>query len=816
MVTTPTVGGFDVKLGVDIKNLQAGLNRAGNMLKGFGSDVKQVGSTLTRSLTVPITGLGVAMLKTAMDFESAMNQVGAVTGAVGEDFNKLREQAKLLGSTTKFTASEAAQGMNFLAMAGFDTQQIMKAMPGVLDLASAGAMDLATASDIASNILTGFNKPASEINNVVDIMAKTFTSSNTNLMQLGYAMKYVAPVAAGMGVSIEETSAIIGMLSDAGIQASMAGTTLRGILVTLGEASNELGFSLNNSNGEMRPMAELLDELTAKAGGTQNAIDMFGKRAGPGLVALLSQGTNKLREFEQELKNSGGTAKEIADRQMQGLKGALTELRSAIEGMFIAFADLGILKKAEGFVDSLSAKVRAFTQASDETKQAILNIMGVLASLGPVLIGISIAIKAVGLSLTLLGGPITAIIAGIVAVVGILYYLLDNWNAVTERMSDITWWKNLWIEAKAFFIRYNIVSLIIEAVSFMIKGIATYFGDFFNWFVKGFYSLKAKVLNILSDIVDKASKGLGKLPFMEGWADTAESFGKTLGIQAELAEKIATSGSNFAEDTLLALSDMEKVNPFRGMADEVLATKDNTVEYQHEFKTLNDYITQGKEGLLAMLGLSELLTLGTGTTTEEGDGGVVPPVDPDKEEKLFTFMERLGMNLRKIKEDTLLMKQTYELLGASIADAFTTALMTGGRLLDQLKQLGKELLGKGFQKLLMFALSGGLSIGGELTKGFFGAKGGLLGSLFGGLGLGNTGGLLGKLFGSSTSVGDALITSTGKIVEFHPNDNILAMQNLGNLQSQGTSQNLNIGGEFRVKGSDLVLALSEANYSLGR
>ena len=798
------LGNFDVKLGVDIKGLQRGLRDAGAMLKGFGNDVQRTGQTLTRSLTLPITGLGTAMLKTAMDFESAMNQVGAVTGATGENFKLLREQAKLLGSTTKFTATEAAQGMNFLAMAGFNTTEIMKAMPGVLDLASAGAMDLATASDIASNILTGFNLPAENINQVMDVMAKTFTSANTNLQQLGFAMSYVAPVAAGFGVSIEETSAMIGMLSDAGIQSSMAGTTLRGILVTLGEASKELGFSLKNSNGELRPMADLLDELAEKSGGTQRAIDIFGKRAGPGLVALLSQGTDKLREFEQELKNSGGTAKQIAERQMEGLKGALTELRSAIEGMFIAFADIGILSKAEKFIDGLSKRVRAFTQVSDDTKKSIMNLLGVLAGLGPTLIAIGLAIKVVAGAVALLGGPVTAIIAGIVAVVGILYYLLDNWNAVTERMSDIAWWKNLWIEAKAFFIRYNPISVVIEGVSWMIRAFATYFSDFFNWFVKGFYSLKAKVLTIVADIVMKASQGLGTIPFMDGWADTAESFGKTLGMQAEIADKIADSGIDFALGTLDALSDMEKINPFRGWADDVLATKVETEEYAHEFKNVSEYITQGKLALLEMLGLTELLNMQMDDSATDDDAGIVPTVNEEKAEQVFSFMEKLKMNLRLIKEDTQLMKQTYEALGSSIADAFTTALMTGKSLLDQLKELGKVILGKAFQKLLMFTLSGGLSIGGELTKGFFGAKGGLLGGLFGMLGLGKT------------SVGDALITSSGRIVEFHPNDNILAMQNLGGLQTQGGTQNMQLGGEFRIKGSDLVLALNEAQYTLDR
>ena len=420
------LGGFEARLTANVKGLQTGLRKASGMLKGFSSEVKQTGQTLTRNLTVPIMGLGTAMVTTAATFEKSMNQVGAITGATGAEFDALREQAKQLGSTTKFTASEAAEGMSFLAMAGFDTVEIMKAMPGVLDLASAGAMDLATASDIASNILTGFGKDASEINHLVDVMAKTFTSSNTNLMQLGFAMKYVAPVAAGMGVSLEETSAIIGMLSDAGIQASMAGTTLRGIMTTLGEASSELGFSIKNANGNLRPMAEILDELVEKSGGTQQAIDIFGKRAGPGLVALLSQGTDKLREFDEALQNSGGTAKEIADRQMQGLRGALTELRSAIEGMFIAFADVGILTKLEGIVDSIANKIRAFSNASDETKESVLRLLAILAGLGPALIAIGTALGIIAGAIGLLGGPITAIIAGVVALAGVLFYLLDN------------------------------------------------------------------------------------------------------------------------------------------------------------------------------------------------------------------------------------------------------------------------------------------------------------------------------------------------------------------------------------------------------
>lgn len=800
------LGAFDVKLSANIKGLQTGLRKASGMLKGFSSEVKQTGQTLTRNLTVPIIGLGTAMVTTAANFEKSMNQVGAITGATGKEFDALREQAKQLGSTTKFTASEAAEGMSFLAMAGFDTVEIMKAMPGVLDLASAGAMDLATASDIASNILTGFGKDASEINHLVDVMAKTFTSSNTDLMQLGFAMKYVAPVAAGMGVSLEETSAIIGMLSDAGIQASMAGTTLRGIMTTLGEASSELGFSIKDANGNLRPMAEILDELVAKSGGTQQAIDIFGKRAGPGLVALLSQGTDKLREFDEALKNSGGTAKEIADRQMQGLRGALTELRSAIEGMFIAFADVGILTKLEGIVDSIANKIRQFSNASDETKKSVMKLLAILAGLGPALIAIGTALGVIAGAIALLGGPVTAIIAGVVALAGVLFYLLDNWNAVIERISDISWWQNTLISLAQLVLKFNPFAVFLDAFLILIRTFTGAFGDFFNWMINSFLTVKAKVLRVVADIATKTAQAFSAIPFMEGTAETVANLAKGLETNAELAERLAESGTDFAGEINESLQDLDKVSPFRMLANNLEGLKAEQTEYNNEFKTLGDYISQAGTAMTDLLGLSELLTLSAPDTTDAPTQPVDATVktDPAQMEQTLGFFGKILQGARDITSNTALMNEAYKSLGNSIADAFTTAIMQGTSLLDQLKELGKAMLGKGIQMLLSFALGGGLTIGGSLTSGFFGQGGGLLGKIGG------------ALFGGKTSVGDALITDSGKVVEFHPNDNILAMKDLGGLQTQGGSQHMQLGGEFRIKGTDLVLALSEANYSLGR
>jgi len=725
------LGAFNVVLGVDIKKLQQGLNQASGMLKDFSAGVKQTGQTLTRTLTVPIVGVGSAMLKTAADFERAMNQVGAVTGATGEEFNMLREQAKELGRTTKFTATQAAEGMNFLAMAGFETSQIMTAMPGVLNLASAGAMDLATASDIASNILTGFNMDAEDMARVVDVMAKTFTSSNTNLMQLGTAMSFVAPVAAGFGVSMEETSAIIGMLSDAGIQASRAGTTLRGIMVQLGEASKELGFSMNDSNGQMRPMADLLDELIAKSGGTQNAIDMFGQRAGPGLVALLQQGTTKLRDFETALKDSGGTAKEIAERQMQGLSGALTEARSALEGMLISFADIGILSGAEKLVDKVTAKIRQFTNASDETKQNIVKLLAVLAGVGPALLIIAAALKAVAVGMALVSSPVFLIIAGITALVGAFLYMLDNWEAVKERMSDTDWWKNTLIEMMQFVLRYNIFSLFIDGITIAVRFMAEKFSGFFNWLVGRMLTVKSDILGEFAILAFNAQKLLAKIPFFEGAAAGVRELGEEL-VAASVDAKIAAeSGSDFAAKTVEALSDINKVNPFRVIADSVEDAKTEQKEYNNEFKKFGDYVNFSKEGIMETLGLTELLGMAAQDVTPTEDAvDVTPTVDEGQVAKTLTLLDRVRQDFNRIKSDAALVKRAYTSLGEGIADAFTKAIMTGKSLADQLKQLAGLLASKALQFALTTLLTGGLTIGGSETAGFLGQGGGLLGSLF--------------------------------------------------------------------------------------
>ncbi|MFG2678297.1 phage tail tape measure protein [Streptomyces sp. NPDC048392] len=376
-------------------NASRTFGRVGGAATRLGKQGAGVGSALATGFkvgTVAAAGLGWAALSASGQFEKSMNQVRAVSGATGKDFQDLRNQAKELGATTKFSASEAADGMGFLAMAGFKAKDIMSAMPGVLSLASAGNMDLAMSADIASNILTGYGFKTQQTSRVVDVMAKTFTSTNTNLEQLGEAFKYAGPVTHAAGVKFEETAAAIGLMGNAGIQASMAGTALRGAVTRLlsptakvAKTLDKLGVSATDSSGKLLPLNDIVRQLEKSGASTGDMMTIFGQRAGPALLALVDQGSGALVKLTKELENSGGAADKIAKIQMEGLKGQLTSLKSAWEGLMIEIGDLGVLHLATGAVEGVTTSMRGFTGFVDQYgKPAIKTFREQMSDLVPV------------------------------------------------------------------------------------------------------------------------------------------------------------------------------------------------------------------------------------------------------------------------------------------------------------------------------------------------------------------------------------------------------------------------------------------------
>ncbi|MFF7901166.1 phage tail tape measure protein [Streptomyces sp. NPDC007920] len=397
----------------------AGSNFAGGLDKS-GKAVKDTGLKLTTFVTAPIAAMGIGVLKTAGDFEAGMNKVKAVSGATGREFTQLRDLAKELGRTTQFSASEAADAMGFLAMSGFKAKDITSALPGVLNLAAAGAIGLADAADIASNILSGYGFQAKDLGRVNDILAKTFTSTNTDMQMLGESFKYVGPVAKSAGLQFEETSAAIGMLGNAGIQGSQAGTTLRMAIARLAKppkaaqkALKALGISVTDSEGKMRPLVDIVRQLEKTGADTAQMMTIFGIEAGPGMQALVSQGSGALAQLTKDLENSGGTAEQIAKTQMEGLNGSLKGLQSAFEGLVLEIADSGILDWATQFTDKLTGLVSQLAKTNPAVFKIGSVVALVAALVGPLLVGLGFAISGIGTALGFLLSPVGAVIAGV-------------------------------------------------------------------------------------------------------------------------------------------------------------------------------------------------------------------------------------------------------------------------------------------------------------------------------------------------------------------------------------------------------------------
>lgn len=287
-----------------------------------------------------------SVVSAAADFEQSMNRVGVLTGATDTQFKALEAQAKELGRTTQFSASQAADAMGFLGMAGFDTEQIFGAMPGTLQLAAAAQMDLARAADITSNVMSGYGMEVEQLGHVNDVLVKSFTSANTDLAQLGEAMKYAGPVAKSAGVQFEETAAALSLMGNAGIQGSMAGTSLRGAISRvltptkqMRSAMQQAGLQFTNAEGRLLPLADIIEQLEPHAEDAGLFMELFGQRAGPAMAALVSQGSDELRRLDRDLQGSAGTAGRVADAQMQGFEGAMRRMRSATEGVAIAIGE---------------------------------------------------------------------------------------------------------------------------------------------------------------------------------------------------------------------------------------------------------------------------------------------------------------------------------------------------------------------------------------------------------------------------------------------------------------------------------------------
>lgn len=454
----------------DLQTFSDKSTKAGDKFTALGSAMTTVGSSLTKYVTTPLVGIGTAAFAVGNQFESQMSRVGAIAEEVGVTLEDLEQQAMDLGATTSFSASEAALGMEQLASAGFTTEEIFKAMPGLLDLAASSGADLATASEIAASAIRGFGLEADAATHVADVFAEAAARTNAQTEDMGEAMKYIAPVANAMGISLEETAAAIGILSDAGIKGSQAGTSLRGALSRLAKptkdaatAMEKYGMSFYDAQGNMLSLAGIVGQLEQGMAGltqeqrNQALITIFGQEALSGILTLMERGSGNLEDLATEFENVSGSAQEMAEIMMDNTAGAIEELGGALETAAINIQQI-LAPMVTNVVQWITDLINVFNQMDDGTQTMIVTILSLVAAFGPFLLilgkivssfgGIVTSIQGASGAFGLLKaamtgitggfGPILAMIAAVVAAVIALKVAWEtNFMGIQEKTAEM-------------------------------------------------------------------------------------------------------------------------------------------------------------------------------------------------------------------------------------------------------------------------------------------------------------------------------------------------------------------------------------------
>ena len=466
------------------------ISATGEKLKDVGSNIEGAGKKLL-PVTATVTALGTASVKTAADFEAAMSKVAAVSGATGSDLEALTKKAREMGSKTKFSASEAAEAMNYMAMAGWKTEDMLSGIEGVMNLAAASGEDLATTSDIVTDALTAFGLSAQDSGHFADVLAAASSNANTNVSMMGETFKYCAPIAGALGFSVEDTAEAIGLMANAGIKSTQAGTSLRTIMTNLsgevkicGENIGEVTVATTNADGSMRDLSDILaDCRTAFSGLSESekaaaAESLVGKNAMSGFLALMNAGEGDIAKLSGAIDNCNGATQSMADTMNNNLEGQLTILKSQLQELAISFGEilLPAVKKIVGWVQGF---IDVLNSMPDGVKETIVTVALIAAALGPVLIIIGKIITAVGtimtivpkvvgvikavktaflaLNATMLANPIVLIIAAIAALVAAFIYLWNNCDEFRQFWIDL--WESIkeiavavWEALKEFFV----------------------------------------------------------------------------------------------------------------------------------------------------------------------------------------------------------------------------------------------------------------------------------------------------------------------------------------------------------------------------
>ena len=392
-----------------------------------------------------------SVVSTGMAFESSMSNVQALSGATGADFEALSAKAQEMGAKTKFSASEAADAMGYMAMAGWNAKDMLNGIEGVMNLAAASGEDLASVSDIVTDAMTAFGLAADGTTKGVANLAATAASANTNVGLMGETFKYVGTMAGSLGYSIEDVSLAIGLMANRGLKGSMAGTSLNSVMTRLAtntsgarEAIEKLGVKFYDTSGNARALGDVMTELRDATKGMNNeqktalANTVAGMEAQKGLLAILNATDDEYNSLADSIKNSTGAAQEQTDIKMDNLYGDVTRLKSAWDGLSIKiYTAVNALGKSKDGLGSMRSVVQSVTDIVNKTADAVENLSNVYASSGlsgvvseanKILSGTSDGVKNVG-----------AAIAGIGAVVGAsAFFNSGTWSAVSKGIGVVS------------------------------------------------------------------------------------------------------------------------------------------------------------------------------------------------------------------------------------------------------------------------------------------------------------------------------------------------------------------------------------------
>lgn len=423
------VGTAIAYLELNTKGFEQGINKAETKLKTFsttaadistslstfGSGLTKTGTLLTTGITLPILGIGTAAVKLSGDFDASMSKVQAISGATAEELDALYDKAIEMGAATKFSAQESADAFTYMAMAGWDVEDMLEGISGIMSLAAADGLDLATTSDIVTDALTAFGLQASDSAHFADVLAQASSSANTNVSMLGESFKYIAPVAGALGFSIEDVALALGLMANSGIKGTQAGTALRASLAAMTKPTDdaaalmeELGIEIANADGSMKSLQEIMQILrVAFSDLTEEeqanvAATLFGREAMSGMLAVINASEEDFNKLADSIYNADGRADEMAATMMDNLPGAIEQLTGAIESFMITLGAkmAPLIKKVAEFITLIVEKLNTL---SEEQVEQIVKIAAIVATIGPLLV-------MLGTILTSLGSLISTIV----------------------------------------------------------------------------------------------------------------------------------------------------------------------------------------------------------------------------------------------------------------------------------------------------------------------------------------------------------------------------------------------------------------------